>query len=94
MAAFAEDLLAKETIYLDEKEKLKQLIEELQSIIEEQRKRIADLESAKEQQDIVIRSQIEQLNSKVCKAIYSMYLSVLTPIIHIRCIRCTSYTRS
>ncbi|KAK9739375.1 hypothetical protein QE152_g9070 [Popillia japonica] len=64
MAAFAEDLLAKETIYLDEKEKLKQLIEELQSIIEEQRKRIADLESAKEQQDIVIRSQIEQLNSK------------------------------
>lgn len=73
MKAFANDLAEKEAIYLEEKEKMRALIEELQSIIDQQRKRIEELESVKQQQDIVIQSQTEQLKSKVCR--YNSYAS-------------------
>ncbi|GJQ71551.1 hypothetical protein Trydic_g11259 [Trypoxylus dichotomus] len=64
MKNFADSLAAKEEAYLAEKEKMKQLIEELQAIVEQQRVRIAELEAIREQQDVVIRTQTEQLNSK------------------------------
>lgn len=65
MQTIANDLAKNEAKYTAEKERMKELIEQLQSDSNEHIKRIEELEAVKQQQEIVIKSQTEQLNSKV-----------------------------